>query len=43
MYNMKTKYEFRITAHINDDAMFLLREEYDSNIIFDDGVSTKNG
>ena len=34
---MKTKFEFRITAHIDGDAMFLLREEYDSNIIFDDG------
>ena len=34
---MKTNYEFRITAHIDGDAMFLFRKEYDSNIIFDDG------
>lgn len=34
---MKTNYEFRITAHIEGDAMFLLREEYDSNIMLSDG------
>ena len=34
---MKTNYEFRITAHINGDAMFLLREEYESNIMLSDG------
>ena len=34
---MKTNYEFRITAHIDGDAMFLLREEYESNIMLSDG------
>jgi hypothetical protein len=34
---MKKKYEFCITAHIDEDAMILLRGEYDRNIVFDDG------
>lgn len=34
---MKTNYEFRITAHIEGDAMFLLREEYESNVMLSDG------
>lgn len=34
---METKYTFSINAHVGDDAMFLHREEYYSNIILDDG------
>jgi hypothetical protein len=37
MYKMKTNYEFSLSAHVGDDAMFLLREYHDSNIILDDG------
>lgn len=34
---MKTKFEFRITARIDGDAMFLLHKEYESNIMLSDG------
>ena len=34
---MEAKFEFSITAQIGDDVMFLLREDYDSNIMLSDG------
>ena len=34
---MEAKFEFSITAQIGDDVMFLVREDYDSNIMLSDG------